>query len=90
MNICILCTDEHVEEVRRVAMENFPELVGHVILGMPVSPDGKLPITHWFCQFKTSQATMGKLMALQNLSEMEIADPLEFLKARNLKIVMQR
>ena len=87
MNICILVTDENVATVREAAVENLPQLRGHTILNIPLSESGEAPITHWFCTFKVSEEMYDKLMALKNLSEMEVSTSKEFLKKKNLKLV---
>ena len=86
MIISILATNENVDAVRATATENIPELVGHQLLSIPVSPNGSAPITHWFCQFNTTQEICDRLLALQNLSEMEVNSK-DFLKSKNLKVV---
>lgn len=46
MNVCILCEDQFVEEVRENSKDLF---LNHKILSQPLSTTGKLPATHWFC-----------------------------------------
>lgn len=85
MIICILATNENVEEVRAKGIEVLPQFSGHRLLGTPVSPTGLMPPTHWFCSFSVTPETFEKLMAVKNLSEMEESSSKSFLKERNLK-----
>ena len=87
MRICILATAENVDTVRETARQNLPEFANHRMFDTPVSADGTMPATHWLCHFKVSQGMVDKLMALKNLSDMEVATPSEFLSDRNLKII---
>jgi hypothetical protein len=85
--ICILATTENVEAVRVKARElpNFADSPN--ILTLPVSSDGERPATHWFCTFKVSEGFYEQLMAIRELSEMELAEPRKFLRERNLKLI---
>ena len=89
MRLCILATNENVEAVRARAAENMPTMTQ--ILNFPVSSTGELPATHWFCNFKVSEAMYENLMSLKNLSEMEIHDnSKKFLEERNLKFIKSK
>lgn len=86
MNLCILAPNEFVEEVRDVASKNLD--IRGKILSIPVSENGTLPATHWFCSFNVSEKMRDKLLSLQNRTIMEISDPKLFLKRNNLKIIL--
>lgn len=85
MFICILATNENVEQVRERAkqIEKFAERAD--ILKIPVSESGEAPATHWFCWFKPSEEVKEKIFELQDLSEVEISSPINFLEKKNLK-----
>jgi hypothetical protein len=86
MYICILSTVENVEAVREKA-KTLPNFAKHIAVTIPVSSDGELPPTHYFCTFNTTQETCDQIMALQKLSVIETGKPKEFLSSRNLKII---
>lgn len=85
--LCILATAENVETVREKAYECLPEVIGHRLLNYGCSATGEAPVTHWFCPMNGSHELMKRMIAIQNLSIMEVANPLEFLKSQNLKLV---
>jgi len=86
MKICILANNEHVEEIRIKARE-IAEFSKHKNLSIACSEDGELPATHWLCTFEASDGMSEKLLALKDKSEMELAEPKDFLRSRNLKII---
>lgn len=86
MRLCILAPAEHVETIRQTARENG--LDHKYMLTIPTSKTGEEPATHWFCNFKVSQEMCDKLLALKNLSEMEVTDNWqEFLKSQEVKLI---
>ncbi len=93
MRISILVSDANVAAVRAAAisgLKNYPKLIHANLLSIPVSPTGDLPVTHWFCNFEGSDGLLEKLLALQNLSEIAVADATDFLTQKNLKYVLPK
>lgn len=90
MTLCILATNENVEIARSNALAGMPAFNGHQLLSIPCSPTGEMPATHWFCQFIGSQEACDKLIALKQVTEMEIGEPAAFLNARNLKVIRRK
>ena len=85
--LCILVTNENVDIVRERARANIHELSKHPLLSYPMSPNGDEPITHWFCAFNANEEMKNRILALQDLSIMEMADPKAFLAIHNLQLV---
>lgn len=87
MRICILASDNIVDQVRKKAVE-VTNLSENLILRIPVSSNGENPPTHWFCNFKVSQEMHDKLVEVKELSEMEVRnDWKKFLEEHDLKII---
>ena len=88
MKLCILVEDKHVEEVREIALEEFPAMKKHKgVLQIPVSSSGELPVTHWACSMVGHRTRLENILAKANLSEMEEGVSLKkFLRNRELKI----
>lgn len=86
MRICILSTNDNVEEIRIKARE-IDQFSNHQNLSIACSEDGELPATHWLCTFEATEETAEKLMALKDKSVMELSEPKYFLKSKNLKII---
>jgi hypothetical protein len=87
IQICISAKAEDVEAVRQSArtLSVFKEVKD--ILIIPLSPTGKLPITHYFCAFNYYEKIYNELMNIQKLSDVEIGSPRQFLKIRKLRVV---
>ena len=81
--ICILSTDANVAEAREIAKA----IANEETLKTPVSEDGKLPATHWFCCLSATDVGFEKLVALQNNSVIEESGPKEFLSKWKLRII---
>ena len=80
MRICILCDASKVEEARvKEKNEN--------ILKIELSPTGEKPATHYFCTMVVTQEKADNLMAKNDFTTMEIAEPKDFLEANGLKII---
>jgi hypothetical protein len=86
MKICILSTNDNVEEIRIKARE-IDQFASHRNLSIACSETGELPASHWLCTFEASEETAAQLMALQDKSEMVLSEPKEFLRSKNLKII---
>jgi len=87
MKICILVTNEHVEEVRQTARDN--NIGGSNLLNIPASPTGYLPATHWFCHLKATEKMRDKLFEIRTWSEMVVTDDWGgFLDSKGLKLCM--
>jgi hypothetical protein len=82
INICILVDDSNVERSRKIGR--------HVLsnpLRIPLSTNGKLPATHWFCSLKVTEDGYNEIMNLQKFSTIERLGPKEFLQKWNLQII---
>ncbi len=86
MYICILSTVENIEAVREKA-KTLPEFTKHDALSIPLSADGELPPTHYFCTFSTTQEKYNAIKSLEDLTVIESGNPKDFLTERNLKII---
>ncbi len=84
MRICILASNEHIEEVREKA-KTIPELATVKILKEGVSPTGKEPATHWFCSFNCPEGLLEKIKALQEYTIIERSGSSAFLEKHGLK-----
>lgn len=80
MRICILCEDSKVEELR-IKMKN------KYLLNIGLSVNGTLPATHWFCCMAVTQDKADKMLAMADLTIIEISEPKEFLEKWNLQII---
>ncbi len=65
--------------------------IGRNVLGnplrIPLSSDGKEPVTHWFCTLKVTEDGYSQIMNLKKFSIIEVMGPKEFLQKWNLKII---
>jgi hypothetical protein len=80
MRICILCDASKVAEAR--AKEKNDN-----ILKIELSPTGEKPATHYFCTMVVTQEKADKLMAKNDFTTMEIAEPKDFLEKNGLKMI---
>jgi hypothetical protein len=86
MHINILCPDKDIVEARKKAKE-IPYFSNHQSLTIPLSKEGELPITHWFCTFDVSSELCEEIKAAADLSTVELGSPREFLNKYNLKMI---
>lgn len=87
MKICIICSDEHIQTVRQRAKQIEAFAKNHVALVIPLSADGEMPQTHWFCYLNATPEMLQQIKELQEFSEVVESDPHEFLTSRNLKTI---
>lgn len=80
MRICILCEDSKLAEVRE-------KMKNKNLLNIGLSESGVLPATHWFCCLAVTQDKADKMIAMANLTTIEISEPKEFLEKWNLQII---
>lgn len=101
MRICILCEDRNVEAARERSAHILPnqEMVERLIefkksrdfessiqhLRVPLSENGDLPATHWFCFVNVNEKTYQQMLESQMYTIIEEAVPSEFLAKHNLK-----
>jgi len=78
MRICILCEESKVSQVREKMNNNN-------ILKIECSPNGELPVTHYFCSMAVTEDKANELLSKRELTIMEISEPKEFLEKHNLK-----
>lgn len=86
MEVCILCPDENIKVVRERAKQ-IPAFSNHTALSIPVSGDGELPVTHWFCKFNASDEVYQAMKDLQQFTEIEESNAVDFLSNKNLKVI---
>lgn len=84
MRACIVCANEHIDEVREKAKLI---ITSHEVLSTPLSQDGSLPVTHWFCTCSLTQEGFIKLNELRKHSSIYIGSPKRVLEEINLKII---
>jgi hypothetical protein len=84
MRVCILCEDKFVTEARESAKTILPN---HKVLSIPVSPNGILPATHWFCVCNVNEDNYKKLLGLQKNSKISVCLPKVFLEEFKLKLI---
>lgn len=92
MRIAILATKENVEAVRQRAKENLQDtpIARDTILSIPLSENGKYPVSHYFCSFKVTEDFYARLKQLEELSKIEEIDSIkQFLKDNNLKLISE-
>lgn len=81
MRINILTEDAKVAQIRE-------EMGEENVLKIPVSPNGELPATHWFCTMAGEESKINAIYEKRKLSVMELnIGPKEFLDKWNLKII---
>jgi len=99
MRLCILCEDKNITEARKRSTGVLPisEIVRKIValkkgsdtdfqhLKIPVSVNGELPATHWFCFINVNEETHQKMLTSQMYTIIEEAVPSEFLTKHNLK-----
>ncbi|MEI8270348.1 MAG: hypothetical protein WCG45_03180 [bacterium] len=86
MYINVLCPDKDIIEAREKA-KDIAYFSNHTSLTIPVSEEGNLPVTHWYCTFDVSQELYEEIKAAAYLSIVEIGSPKEFLNKHNLRII---
>ncbi len=87
MNVCILCENQFVEEVR----ENSKDLFGsHKILSQPLSATGKLPATHWICFLNVNAQNFEKLQNKKKRTIIRNCSMEEMLSEYKLKKIESR
>jgi hypothetical protein len=82
VNICILCEESKVQQVKdKLGKDN--------ILKIEVSENGQKPATHYFCSMMVSEEKAQRLFGLdkQELTIMELTRAKDFLEKWNLKII---
>lgn len=84
MNLNILCPVDNIEFVRNNIKSYWPEST-HTYLNTGLSPTGKLPVTHWYCNFVIKPENLQKYLDMQTLSIITTGDSKEFLKTWGLK-----
>lgn len=84
--VSILCEDCVVEKARERAKSFL-----HVdVLKIPLSRNGKLPATHWFCHLQTTDEGYVKFMEMQLYTTIEESGPKDFLSKHKLKIIRDK
>ena len=63
----------------------IPEKVEH--LSIPLSPNGEMPATHWFCFVNVTEEGYTRLKSVQEHTTIEESSPKEFLAKWNLQII---
>ena len=86
MYICILCPHKDIKEAREKA-KNIPYFADHTSLTIPVSEEGELPITHWFCTFDASPELSKQIQDAAFLCTVELENPKTFLRKHNLRMI---
>lgn len=80
VNICILCEESKVQQVKdKLSKDN--------ILRIGVSESGQNPATHYFCTMMVSDEKAQRLFDKQEFTTMEISKAKDFLEKWNLKII---
>jgi transcriptional/translational regulatory protein YebC/TACO1 len=80
VNICILCEESKVQQVKdKLGKDN--------ILKIEVSETGQTPATHYFCTMIVSEEKAQRLLNKQELTIMELTRSKDFLEKWNLKII---
>jgi len=88
MQVCILAKNEDIDGIREKARLEIEFFSNHTqILNIGLSETGEKPITHWFCTFNADQEMLDKLKSIQELTEIEVANPRGFLSKRKLKTI---
>jgi hypothetical protein len=89
MRVNILCEDEHLNSVREESKKLFvnSEVDVNKHLVIPLSENGLLPATHWFCFMNVTEKVYKKLLDLQNFTIIEESAPKEFINKWKLKLV---
>lgn len=81
--LCILCEDSKVAAAR----ESAKEFSKSEVLTIPVSANGSLPATHWFCFLNATDEGFDQLISVREHCIMEELPPKEFLSKWKLKII---
>jgi transcriptional/translational regulatory protein YebC/TACO1 len=80
VNICILCEESKVQQVKdKLGKDN--------ILKIEVSENGQKPATHYFCSMMVSEEKAQRLFDKEELTIMELSKAKDFLEKWNLKII---
>jgi hypothetical protein len=83
MTINILCEAEKLQSLKN-------KLKRGDILNIPLSSDGKLPATHYFCTMQVLKDKAEKLLAMQEYSVIEVdISAKDFLEKHNLQIILK-
>ena len=83
MRICILVEDSFINESRSIAKS----ITQSPTLTIPLSANGELPITHWFCSMNVDEKSYAALLRLKKNSIIEESGPKEFLLRKKLQII---
>ena len=101
MRVCIICEDKDIVAARENCVNVFPkEVVGFPLpsfikkedlpkthLSVPLSKNGELPQTHWFCFLSCDESTYQRILSNKIYSHVEESSPKEFLQKWNLKVI---
>jgi hypothetical protein len=82
MKVTIICEDKDVEIVREISTSFIKS---HVTMQKPLSPNGRLPQTHWMCVCEFSLEVYKKLKETSKYSQILTGNPKIILKELNLK-----
>jgi hypothetical protein len=81
MRVTIICEDKDVEAVRAIST-SF--ITSHTTMSKPLSPNGKLPQTHWLCVCDMSVENIKRLKSEAKYSKILTGNPKLILKELNL------
>jgi hypothetical protein len=81
MRVTIICEDKDVEAVRAISA-SF--ITSHTTMSKPLSPNGKLPQTHWLCVCDMSVENIKRLKSEAKYSKILTGNPKLILKELNL------
>jgi hypothetical protein len=81
MRVTIICEDKDVEIVRSISA-SF--ITSHTTMSKPLSPNGKLPQTHWLCVCDMSVENIKRLKSEAKYSQILTGNPKLILKELNL------
>lgn len=82
----ILCEDSKVTDARN----NAKAIMGEETLTVPLSKDGKLPATHWFCSLNVTDEGHDKIIGAQQHSIIEEGSPKDFLNKWKLRVIKEQ
>lgn len=84
--ICILCSNEHIENAREFTAKTWPNLSReHTFLGTPCSASGKGEPTHWFCSITIPEEKVQVYLDMQNYTIIEVMEIKPFLNKYGLQ-----
>ena len=81
MRVTIICENGDVEAVRAIS-RSF--ITSHTTMSKPLSPNGKLPQTHWLCVCDMPVETIKRLKSEAKYSKILTGNPKLILKELNL------